>query len=220
MIRLQGVRFAFPGGFALEIPALDVAAGERLAISGPSGSGKTTLLNLIAGILRPEAGSVAIDGADLARLSPAALRDFRIRRLGFVFQHFALVDYLSVRDNILHPARLNPALALTPALRARAAGLADGLGIARHLDRHPGQLSHGEQQRVAIARSLIAAPALVLADEPTGNLDPANKTQILDLLFAEAKAAGATLIAVTHDVALLPRFDRVLDFADLARRAA
>lgn len=215
MIRLHDLRFAFPSGFAIAVPALHVAPGERVAIAGPSGSGKTTLLNLIAGILKPDAGEVRVAGIDLARLKPGALRDFRIRRLGFVFQHFALVDYLSVRDNILYPARLNPALALTPSLRARAARLAEAAGIAGHLDRFPGGLSQGEAQRVAIARSLIAAPALILADEATGNLDPANKAVILELLFDEARYADATVLAVTHDHALLPRFDRVLDIAEL-----
>lgn len=219
MIGLRDVRFAYAGAFTIEIPILDVAPGERVAIAGPSGSGKTTLLNLIAGILRPAAGEIVVAGENLGRLAPAALRDFRIRRLGFIFQNFALVEYLSVRDNILHPARLNPALALTPALRTRAEALAAAAGVARHLDRFPGRLSQGEQQRVAIARSLIAAPALILADEATGNLDPANKDVILDLLFAEAEAAGATLLAVTHDHALLPRFDRVIDFAQLTAAA-
>ena len=216
MIRLRDVRFAFSSSFALEVRALDIEPGERVAIAGPSGTGKTTLLNLIAGILRPAAGLITVAGTDLGRLSEAARRDFRIRRLGFVFQHFALVDYLTVRDNILHPARLNPALALTPELRERAASLAAAAGIAGHLDRYPGALSQGERQRVAVARSLIAEPALVLADEATGNLDPANKSVVLDLLFAEARAAGATVLAVTHDHDLLPRFDRVLDMAELA----
>lgn len=216
MIELSGVRFGYPeGGFALDIPALVVAAGERVAVAGPSGSGKTTLLSLIAGILRPAAGEVRVDGVDLGALSEAARRDFRIRRIGFVFQTFALVDYLSVMDNILHPARLNPAAPLTPALRARAAELAEAVGVARHLRRFPGCLSQGERQRVAIARSLIAQPALILADEATGNLDPANKTLILDLLFAQCRASGATLVAVTHDHDLLPRFDRVVDFRAL-----
>ncbi len=218
MIRLRGVRFAFSSGFALRVPALDIESGERVAIAGPSGTGKTTLLNLIAGILRPDAGEITVEGTELARLSETARRDFRIRRFGFVFQHFALVDYLTVRDNILHPARLNPALALTPALRERAAMLAEVAGIAGHLDRYPGRLSQGERQRVAVARSLIATPVLILADEATGNLDPANKSVVLDLLFAEARAAGATVLAVTHDHDLLPRFDRVLDMAELAAR--
>ncbi len=221
MIELAAVRFAFPsGGFVLDIPALQVPAGEHLAIAGPSGSGKTTLLNLIAGILRPQSGRILVDGAELTRMTEAALRRFRIRRLGFVFQHFALVDYLSVRDNILHPARLGPALPLTPALRERAATLAALAGIDDKLDQHPGQLSRGEQQRAGIARALIGSPSIILADEATGNLDPDMKRTILDLLFAQSRAAGATLLAVTHDHELLPRFDRVVDFRTLRRSAA
>lgn len=221
MIRIRDLGFAFAdGGFALRLPELDVAAGEHLAIAGPSGSGKTTLLNLIAGILRPLSGEIRVDGRDLAGLPDTEARAFRLRRLGFVFQNFALIDYLSVRDNILHPVRLDPAAELTPEVRGRAQMLAEATGIADKLDRHPGQLSQGEQQRAAIARSLLTAPGLILADEATGNLDPANKTLILDLLFAQCRAVGATLVAVTHDTDLLPRFDRVLDFRTLSEGIA
>ena len=130
------------------------------------------------------------------------------------------MDYLSARENMLYPYRIAPDLRLTADVRRRAEELAEGAGIAGRLDRHPDALSHGERQRVAICRALLSEPGLVLADEATGNLDPAGKTRILDLLFAQARAAGAALLAVTHDHALLPRFDRVVDFSDFVEEEA
>ncbi len=140
-------------------------------------------------------------------------RDFRIRNIGLVFQDFALIDYLDVLDNILHPYRITGALRLTRQVRERAADLAAAMGVGDKLHRSVARLSQGEQQRVAICRALLPSPALVLADEATGNLDPRNKGRILDLLFASVVEHGATLLAVTHDHDLLPRFDRVVDFA-------
>lgn len=214
MIEIEGLRFAHPaGGFRLEIPELRVAKGERVAVVGPSGTGKTTLLNLVAGILTAGAGRITVDGTQVTRLGDSARRAFRVGAIGFVFQNFALVEYLSARENILYPYRINPALRLDAGTRARAEALADAVGLADKLDRKPQALSQGEQQRIAICRALITRPALVLADEATGNLDPENKELILDLLFEQTRAQDATLLAVTHDHALLPRFDRVVDFA-------
>jgi putative ABC transport system ATP-binding protein len=216
MIALTGVRFARPGGdFRLEVPDLRVAEGERLAVVGPSGSGKTTLLELVAGILRPEAGQVRVAGTDLGGLGEAARRRFRAGTIGFVFQDFALMDYLTARENILYPFRVAPGLTLDAAARDRAAALARACGIGGLLERRPGRLSRGEQQRVAICRALVTRPRLVLADEATGNLDPEAKGAVLEMLFARASEAGATVLAATHDHALLPRFDRVVDVAHL-----
>jgi putative ABC transport system ATP-binding protein len=221
MIALDDVRFAYPGGnFRLAVPALRLAEGERLAVVGPSGTGKTTLLNLVAGILRPDSGRIAVAGTELGALSEDGLRRFRAARIGFVFQDFALLDYLSVRDNILYPYRITPALKLDRDARARAATLAEASGLGDKLDRHPGALSQGEQQRVAICRALVTRPGLVLCDEATGNLDPDNKARIVDLLFEQAAASGASVLAVTHDHDLLPRFDRVVDFAAFRQEAA
>jgi len=215
VISISNLSFGFPSGsFRLTIPELSVAAGAHIAIAGPSGTGKTTVLNLIAGILVPQQGSVTVDGQDIARLTDAERRQFRLTSIGFVFQNFALIDYLSVEENILTPARIHPALPLTPELRTRARTLADAVGMGDKLARYPARLSQGEQQRVAIARALLSRPRIILADEATGNLDPDNKVLILDLLFAQARDAGATVVAVTHDHALLPRFDRVVDFRD------
>ena len=221
MVELENITFAYPGGrFRLEVPWLHVALGERLAIVGPSGTGKTTLLNLVAGILRPNSGTIHVAGCDLGTLSEDGMRRFRASSIGFVFQDFALLDYLTARENILYPYRITSALSLDAEVRARADALAGACGLADKLERHPGALSQGEQQRVAICRALVTRPRLVISDEATGNLDPENKTLILDLLFEQAHEAGASVLAVTHDHALLPRFDRVVDFASFQDASA
>jgi ABC-type lipoprotein export system ATPase subunit len=220
MISLRDVRFSRDTGFALSIPLLEIAAGEKLAIVGPSGTGKTTLLALLSGIITPQAGQIAVGGLEVSRLPDHQRRAFRARYVGAVFQDFELVEYLSARENILYPARISDSVSLTPALRARADALAKDVGLSDRLSRKPAALSQGEQQRVALCRALLNDPPLILADEPTGNLDPANKDRILDILFQQADRSGATLITVTHDHALLPRFDRVIDFADFQREVA
>ena len=215
MISIESLQFAYPeDGFSLQIPAFSVPVGQKLAVIGPSGSGKTTLLNLIAGISRPGSGRIRIAGTPVHELTDAGCRDFRITHIGFVFQDFELLDYLSVLDNILHPYRITRALQLTPEVRRRARELAGQMGIGDKLERHAGDLSQGEKQRAAICRALLPQPKLILADEATGNLDPDNKLRILDLLFNAVDQQGATLLAVTHDHELLPRFDRVVDFHD------
>jgi putative ABC transport system ATP-binding protein len=212
-IELSDVRFRYRGGdFELQIPELRLEAGERAAVIGPSGSGKTTLLHLVAGIALPEHGRVTTTGTEISALGDAARRAFRAQHVGLVFQEFELLEYLSVRDNILLPYRINPVLRLDTPARARARALADGVGLGGKLDRPPARLSHGERQRVALCRALVTEPALVLADEPTGNLDPDNKERALDALFTYAESAGAALLTVTHDHDLLPRFQRVIDF--------
>ena len=217
MIDIQSLDFRYPDAeFALHIPTLRVAPGEKVAVIGPSGSGKTTLLNLIAGILLPQHGRVDCAGAEISALTDRERRDFRISTIGFVFQDFELLDYLDVLDNILHPYRITAALRLTADVRARAAELAGQMDIGDKLHRPVDRLSQGEKQRVAICRALLPSPRLVLADEATGNLDPRNKTHILDLLFRSVEFHAATLLAVTHDHELLPRFDRVVDFSDFS----
>ncbi|MEM7470623.1 MAG: ABC transporter ATP-binding protein [Pseudomonadota bacterium] len=214
MITIENLTFGYGGaGFRLNVPQFELRSNERLAIVGPSGSGKTTLLNLVAGILVPESGRIDVAGTDVATLTDVQRRRFRASTIGFVFQDFALLDYLSARQNILYPYRITPALTLDAAARERAEALAAACGIGDKLDRHPTALSQGEQQRVAICRALVTQPKLILSDEATGNLDPDSKARILDLLFEQATQAGAAVLAVTHDHELLPRFERVLDFA-------
>ncbi len=215
MIRVDSLEFYYrEGEFCLSVPELTVEKTEKVAVIGSSGSGKTTLLNLIAGIVTPIKGTVSVDDLKVSELTDAGRRDFRITSLGFVFQDFELLDYLNVMDNILHPYRITGALTLDKAVRERAGILAQEMGIGDKLKRPANDLSQGEKQRAAICRALLPQPKLLLADEATGNLDPDNKTRILDLLFQSVADHDATLLAVTHDHDLLKRFDRVIDFKD------
>jgi putative ABC transport system ATP-binding protein len=215
MIHISHLNFRYPdSNFELLIDRFEVEEGERVAVIGPSGSGKTTLLNLISGILPTVNGDVSVGGFEVNKLNDNQRRNFRISHLGFIFQDFELLDYLTVMDNILHPYRITKALKLDSKVKKRAADLADQMGIGDKLKRKPAALSQGEQQRVAICRALLPKPRLLLADEATGNLDPENKTKILDLLFKSVAMENATLLAVTHDHELLPKFDRVIDFKE------
>ncbi|MFI8962599.1 ABC transporter ATP-binding protein [Streptomyces sp. NPDC053493] len=179
--------------------SLQVRPGEALAVLGPSGSGKSTLLNLMAGLDRPTAGSVTVDGLRVDTMSETAAARYRRSRIGMVFQFFHLLDDLTALDNVLLPARLAGA----PRAEAadRAARLLDRLGVARHAAAHPGRLSGGERQRVAVARALMNRPPLLLADEPTGALDSASAADVRALL-RELNADGQTIVLVTHDLSL------------------
>jgi len=215
MITIRSLEFGYrTGEFRLTVPEFGVARSEKVAVIGPSGSGKTTLLNLIAGILTPITGTINVGDVPVNQLSDAERRDFRITNVGFVFQDFELLDYLNVLDNILHPYRITRALMLNKDVRARALMLAEAMGIGDKLKRFANDLSQGERQRAAICRALLPHPKVILADEATGNLDPSNKTRILDLLFQSVEEHDTTLLAVTHDHELLKRFDRVVDFQD------
>jgi putative ABC transport system ATP-binding protein len=208
------------GGFRLGVPRLEIGSGETVVLIGPSGSGKTTLLHLIAGILQPASGSVSVAGTALGDLSPGARRRFRIEHIGLVFQEFALLDHLSVRENILLPFLVDRSLARSRDPEPDLVRVTERCGIAHLVDRRPEKLSHGERQRVALCRSLITRPALLLADEPTGNLDPKTTSRVVALLIEEARARGTTLVMVTHDHSLIDSFDRVVDFESLAEVVA
>jgi putative ABC transport system ATP-binding protein len=215
LIEIRNLRFCYgKGGFGLEIPELRIMRGEKVAFIGPSGTGKTTLVYLIAGILTPQAGAISMDGVHTHRWSDQQRRDFRISRIGFVFQEFELLEYLTVRDNILLPYFLNATLRLTPEASRAAGQLAASMNLADKLKRFPKTLSHGERQRVAICRALVASPELLIADEPTGNLDPRTAQTIMELLLREVKRRTATLLMVTHNHALLDWFDRVVNLDD------
>lgn len=215
MISIENLEFRYPHArFELRIDNLRIEAGEKVALIGPSGSGKTTFLNLIAGIRSADRGEVIVAGQRLGSLSSTARRDFRISQMGMVFQQFELVPYLRARDNIRLPFLINRSLTWNAAVDQRMERLVAQTGLGDKLRRFPGQLSQGEQQRVAIARALINAPRLVLADEPTGNLDQANKRRVLELLFEQLAIGRGTLVLVTHDTSLLDGFDRVIDFAE------
>ncbi len=187
-------------------------------IVGPSGSGKTTLLNLIAGILTGSGGELRVGNTDVHRLNGNERRLFRLRNVGMVFQDFQLIDYLSVFDNVLLPCRIHPSVSVTKELRERASSLLDSVELASFERRSVTQLSQGERQRVAICRALLLSPRIVLADEPTGNLDPVNAERIVRLLLSETAHSGATLIMVTHDHSLVPHFDLVIPFDQFLER--
>ncbi len=214
MIRLCGVsKTVESGGQPLTIlhPLdLEVAPGQCLAIVGPSGSGKSTLLGLIAGLDAPTSGQILIDGVDITALDEDTLARLRGEKIGFVFQFFHLVPSLTALENILVPMEI----AGRRHARARAQSLLDEVGLHDRGHHYPSQLSGGEQQRIAIARALANDPPLILADEPTGNLDTTNGRNILDLLLTVRKARGATLVIVTHDASVAAVADARLTLRD------
>ncbi|MGF1759520.1 ATP-binding cassette domain-containing protein [Photobacterium sagamiensis] len=215
MLRVRELSFAYSQTqFQLNIAKLDIAAGETLALIGPSGSGKTTLLNLFAGILKPDSGTISIGEQRISAMHSAQARRYRLQHIGMVFQGFELLSYLSVLDNILLTARLLESFTINDELKLRADKLAMSLGIADKLHRPVNALSQGERQRVAICRALLLQPPILLADEPTGNLDPRNKHLALEKIIAETKANHSALLTVTHDHSLLGQFDRVVDLND------
>ena len=218
-VAIRDLRFSYVAGReVIDIPALEFARGETVFLHGPSGSGKTTLLGLIAGVLTPRSGHLSLLGTDLTTLSSGARDRFRASHLGYVFQMFNLIPYLSVRENITLPCRLSAerrARVTDPDAAARA--LADRLEITSLLEARVTALSVGQQQRVAVARALIGAPELIVCDEPTSALDADRRDRFLELLFANVAAAGSTLLFVSHDLSLAERFDRTLVLRELNR---
>jgi putative ABC transport system ATP-binding protein len=222
LVELNEVSKTYNGGrrvAALDRVSIGIPTGQVTAIMGPSGSGKSTLLNVIGGLDRATSGTVLVDGADLGRLSEAALARFRRDRIGIVFQFFNLLNNLSALDNVLIPAQL--AGIKVGESRRRAQDLLERLGIARLGNQYPARLSGGERQRVAIARALINRPALLLADEPTGALDSSSGEQVMAIL-ADLHRSGQTIILVTHDERLArasaTRIIRLVDGAVAADR--
>ena len=194
---------------------LTVRKGERVSIMGASGAGKSTLLHLLGGLDRPTRGQVLFEGQDLYALSAGRRTEVRATRVGFVFQAYHLLPELDLVDNVLLPALSRPgALRNMEALRARALGLLDRVGLKARAEHRPLELSGGEQQRVALARALMNQPDLLLADEPTGNLDSATGQQVLDYLFALVRESGHTLILVTHNDAVAALCGRQLVLRD------
>jgi putative ABC transport system ATP-binding protein len=189
---------------------LEARAGEVLAITGPSGSGKSTLLGLIAGLDRPTAGSVVLDGVEVTALEEDALAGLRRDAIGYVFQSYHLIPTLTAAENVAVPLEL----AGRRDARARALDLLAAVGLAGRAHHYPAQLSGGEQQRVALARAVALRPRLLLADEPTGNLDSASGAQIVDLLLALHREHGSTLVLVTHDEAVARHAERVVMLRD------
>lgn len=212
VIRCKDLEFSYAtGDFRLKVPQLEIPPGQRVALTGPSGCGKTTLIHLFAGILKARKGELDVSGVPLSEYSDRDLQDFRIVRLGLIFQQFELLQYLNAYENVLLPYRLNPVLELGNSQRELARELLEDVGLADKIARYPRELSQGERQRVAVCRALITGPSLLLCDEPTANLDPANRDRILDILFAYCQNQNASLVMVTHDHEILNRFDQTLD---------
>jgi putative ABC transport system ATP-binding protein len=214
-INISDLEFRYAGdeAFEMAVSSLKIASGECVAIVGPSGSGKTTLLSLLAGIQVPQRGGIQVGKTTITELGESARREFRIQNVGQVFQAFELLEYLSVIDNILLSSIINSST--TGESRKRAEELLASVGLSHKTHSKPARLSHGERQRVAVCRAMLNYPQLLLADEPTGNLDQSNKQNVVDLLIKQARTDRSTLLMVTHDRSLLGSFERVIDFAEL-----
>jgi putative ABC transport system ATP-binding protein len=191
---------------------LEVPAGQFVAIMGASGSGKSTLLGLLAGLDTATSGTVVIDGVDITGLSEDKLALVRGRKIGFVFQSYQLLPTLTAEENVLLPHELSGGDVSAGVTRARS--LLESVGLGDRLDHYPVQLSGGEQQRVALARAFMVKPPILMADEPTGNLDSMNGAHVLDLLIKLNQREGTTLVLVTHDIALASRADRIVTMRD------
>lgn len=210
VLRIEAVAKSYGGAPARRVlngVSLELRAGEYIAIMGDSGAGKSTLLNLIAGLDAPDEGRIEFEGSDIARLDDAARTRVRRSRMGFVFQAFHLLPHLSVSRNVALPLALNGVRG--PAARDRVAAMLDSVGLASRGSSAPSELSGGEMQRVAVARALVHRPALVLADEPTGNLDADSAHEVLALLKAQLKRDGAAGILVTHSPVAARTADRI-----------
>lgn len=216
MLKLENIKKSYTqpdGGRVpiLDIPNFDLAAGEQAVLIGPSGCGKTTMLHTIAGITNPDSGKVIVDGVELTRFSEAARDRIRADKMGYVFQTFNLLPGFSAYENVL----LGMSFAKGKTSPVRAKQLLEKIGLGHRLNNKPHQLSVGELQRVAIARSLANRPALLLADEPTANVDPGNQSQIIDLITESCREENVALLMVTHSMEVANRFERVVQLEEL-----
>lgn len=215
ILQIRDLHFQYPASdFKIEISNIKITQGSKIAISGKSGSGKTTLIHLISGILKPQSGEILFFDKSITDMNDNDIRKHRISNIGFIFQEFELLDYLNVMDNLILPYKINKSLSLDEEIKDKAKEIANRIGIGNKLDQHPKQLSGGERQRLAIARALITSPPLIIADEPTGNLDNKTSNIVMDEITDQVSYTNSTLIMISHNNELISSFDEIIDIQE------
>ena len=215
ILQIRDLHFQYPASdFKIEISDIKITQGSKIAISGKSGSGKTTLIHLISGILKPQSGEILFFDKSITDMNDKEIRKHRISNIGFIFQEFELLDYLNVMDNLILPYKINKSLSLDEEIKNKAKEIANRIGIGNKLDQHPKQLSGGERQRLAIARALITSPPLIIADEPTGNLDNKTSNIVMDEITDQVSYTNSTLIMISHNNELISSFDEIIDIQE------
>ena len=215
ILQIRDLHFQYPASdFKIEISDIKITQGSKIAISGKSGSGKTTLIHLISGILKPQSGEILFFDKSITDMNENDIRKHRISNIGFIFQEFELLDYLNVMDNLVLPYKINKSLSLDEEIKDKAKEIANRIGIGNKLDQHPKQLSGGERQRLAIARALITSPPLIIADEPTGNLDDKTSNIVMDEITDQVSYTNSTLIMISHNNELISSFDEIIDIQE------
>lgn len=215
ILQISDLHFQYPASdFKIEVSDIKITQGSKIAISGKSGSGKTTLIHLISGILKPQSGEILFFDESITDMNDNDIRKHRISNIGFIFQEFELLDYLNVMDNLILPYKINKSLSLDEEIKDKAKEIANRIGIGNKLDQHPKQLSGGERQRLAIARALITSPPLIIADEPTGNLDDKTSNIVMDEITDQVSYTNSTLIMISHNNELISSFDEIIDIQE------
>lgn len=215
ILQISDLHFQYPASdFKIEVSNIKITQGSKIAISGKSGSGKTTLIHLISGILKPQSGEILFFDESITDMNDNDIRKHRISNIGFIFQEFELLDYLNVMDNLVLPYKINKSLSLDEEIKDKAKEIANRIGIGNKLDQHPKQLSGGERQRLAIARALITSPPLIIADEPTGNLDDKTSNIVMDEITDQVSYTNSTLIMISHNNELISSFDEIIDIQE------
>ena len=215
ILQIRDLHFQYPASdFKIKISDIKITQGSKIAISGKSGSGKTTLIHLISGILKPQSGEILFYDKSITDMNDKEIRKHRISNIGFIFQEFELLEYLNVMDNLILPYKINKSLVLDAEIEDKAKEIANRIGIGNKLDQHPKQLSGGERQRLAIARALITSPPLIIADEPTGNLDEKTSNIVMDEITDQVSYTNSTLIMISHNNELISSFDETIDIQE------
>lgn len=215
ILQIRDLHFQYPASdFKIKISDIKITKGSKIAISGKSGSGKTTLIHLISGILKPQSGEILFYDKSITDMNDKEIRKHRISNIGFIFQEFELLEYLNVMDNLILPYKINKSLVLDAEIKDKAKEIANRIGIGNKLDQHPKQLSGGERQRLAIARALITSPPLIIADEPTGNLDEKTSNIVMDEITDQVSYTNSTLIMISHNNELISSFDETIDIQE------